>query len=204
MKHIYFVAKQCKQIYSIHQWRFSLYRNPQVPLFASGFFSSFLLCSQHVPFKSPMGSHQAPKMFPRFPMCSPSVFSILWIYTCHIYISKKSALDPNTRTKMVLQKLIPTQYNNGSLPPCFEPPPHHYHHHHHHHSSSKEAMHRISLGCPHYNFGFQIHVFYTKHKVYSFHSQKSTKKLTSNNMSPTCDDIHNITWSLFLPRDCLL
>jgi hypothetical protein len=34
------------------------------------------LCSQHVPFNFPMGSHQVPNMLPRFPMCSPSVFSI--------------------------------------------------------------------------------------------------------------------------------
>jgi hypothetical protein len=40
-----------------------------------GFFS-FFLCSQHVPFKFPMGSHQVLNMFPRFPMCSPRVFPI--------------------------------------------------------------------------------------------------------------------------------
>jgi hypothetical protein len=34
------------------------------------------LCSQHVPFKFPMGYHQVPNMFPIFPMCSPRVFPI--------------------------------------------------------------------------------------------------------------------------------
>ncbi len=28
------------------------------------------LCSQHAPFKFPVGSHQVPNMLPRFPMCS--------------------------------------------------------------------------------------------------------------------------------------
>ncbi len=37
-----------------------------------GFFS-FFLCSQHVPFKFPMGSHQVPNMFQ---MCSSRVFLI--------------------------------------------------------------------------------------------------------------------------------
>ncbi len=40
-----------------------------------GFFS-FFLCSQHVPFKFPLGSHKVLNMFPRFPMCSPRVFPI--------------------------------------------------------------------------------------------------------------------------------
>ncbi len=40
------------------------------------FFFSFFLCSQHVPFKFPMGSHQILNMFPKFPMCSPRVFPI--------------------------------------------------------------------------------------------------------------------------------
>ncbi len=31
-------------------------------------FFSFSLCSQHVPFKLPMGSYQVPNMFPRFPI----------------------------------------------------------------------------------------------------------------------------------------
>ncbi len=40
-------------------------------------FFSFFLCSQYVPFKFPMGSHQVPNMFSRFPMlCSPKVFPI--------------------------------------------------------------------------------------------------------------------------------
>ncbi len=34
------------------------------------------LCSQHVPFKFPVGSHQVPNILPRFPMCSTSVFPI--------------------------------------------------------------------------------------------------------------------------------
>jgi len=34
------------------------------------------LCSQHVPFKFPMGYHQVPNMLPRFPICSPRVFPI--------------------------------------------------------------------------------------------------------------------------------
>jgi hypothetical protein len=34
------------------------------------------LCSQYVPFKFPVGSHQVPNMLPRFPMCSPRVFPI--------------------------------------------------------------------------------------------------------------------------------
>jgi len=38
--------------------------------------TSFCLCSQNVPFKFPMGSHQVLNMFPRFPMCSWRVFSI--------------------------------------------------------------------------------------------------------------------------------
>jgi hypothetical protein len=37
---------------------------------------SFFHCSQHVPLKFSMGSHQVPSMFPRFPMCSPRVFQI--------------------------------------------------------------------------------------------------------------------------------
>jgi hypothetical protein len=37
------------------------------------------LCSQHVPFKFPMGSHQVPKMFPKFPMCSPRLFPIPYV-----------------------------------------------------------------------------------------------------------------------------
>jgi hypothetical protein len=41
-----------------------------------GWFFSFFFCSQHVPFKFPMGSHQVLNMFPRFPMCSPRVFLI--------------------------------------------------------------------------------------------------------------------------------
>jgi hypothetical protein len=49
-------------------------------------------------------------------------------------------------------------------------------------------MHRISLGCPHY-FGFQIHVFYQAQSVFISFTKKY-QKLTSNNMSPTCDDIH--------------
>ncbi len=39
-------------------------------------FVSFFLCSQHVPFKFSMGSHQVLNMFPEFSMCSPMVFSI--------------------------------------------------------------------------------------------------------------------------------
>ncbi len=39
-----------------------------------GGFFSFFLCSQHVPLKFSMDSHQVPDMFPRFPMCSPMVF----------------------------------------------------------------------------------------------------------------------------------
>jgi hypothetical protein len=34
----------------------------------------FSLCSQHVPFKFSMDSHQIPNMFPRFPMCSRRAF----------------------------------------------------------------------------------------------------------------------------------
>jgi hypothetical protein len=41
-----------------------------------GGFFSFFLCSQHVPLKFSMGSHQVPNMFLRFSMCSPRVFSI--------------------------------------------------------------------------------------------------------------------------------
>jgi len=37
---------------------------------------SFFLCSQPVSFKFPMGSHQVPHMFARFPMCSPRMFPI--------------------------------------------------------------------------------------------------------------------------------
>ncbi len=37
---------------------------------------SFFLCSQHVPCKFWMGSHQILNMFPGFPMCSPRVFPI--------------------------------------------------------------------------------------------------------------------------------
>jgi hypothetical protein len=36
----------------------------------------FFICSQPVPFKFPMGSHQVPNMFIRFPMCFPRVFPI--------------------------------------------------------------------------------------------------------------------------------
>ncbi len=34
------------------------------------------LCSQHVPCKFPVGSHQVSNMLPRFPMCFPRVFPI--------------------------------------------------------------------------------------------------------------------------------
>jgi hypothetical protein len=36
----------------------------------------FFLCSQHVPFKFPMGSRQVPTMFTRFSMCSSRVFPV--------------------------------------------------------------------------------------------------------------------------------
>jgi len=41
-----------------------------------GGFFSFFLCSQHVPFKFSMGSHQVSNMPPRFSMRFPSVFPI--------------------------------------------------------------------------------------------------------------------------------
>jgi hypothetical protein len=41
-----------------------------------GGFFSFFLCSQHVPFKFSMGSHQVLKMSLRFSMCSQRVFPI--------------------------------------------------------------------------------------------------------------------------------
>ncbi len=161
-----------KFIRFINEGLYCLYHNPQVPLFASGFFF-------HFSFVFPTCSLQIPKWVPiRLPICSlgsqcvPQGCSQYCGYiTCHTLV-KKSALDPNTRTKMILEKLIPTQHNNGSFPPCFEP------HHHHHHSSSKEAMHRIAL-----------HVLITlvsksmsstKHSVF-IHSQKY-QKLTSDNM----------------------
>jgi hypothetical protein len=39
-------------------------------------FFLFSLCSQHVPIKFSMGSHQVPSMFLGFPMCSPRVFPL--------------------------------------------------------------------------------------------------------------------------------
>ncbi len=39
-------------------------------------FHCFFLCSQHVPFKFPMGSHQVLNVFSKFPMCSSRVFPI--------------------------------------------------------------------------------------------------------------------------------
>jgi hypothetical protein len=39
-------------------------------------FEFWVGCSQHVPFKVLMCSHEVLNMFPRFPMCSPRVFSI--------------------------------------------------------------------------------------------------------------------------------
>jgi hypothetical protein len=42
----------------------------------SGGFLSFFLCSQHVPFKFPMDSHQVLNVFLMFPMCSSRVFPI--------------------------------------------------------------------------------------------------------------------------------
>jgi hypothetical protein len=68
---------------SCNQWEGSACTQSALILFSFKFwvggkedFFSFFLCSQHVPFKFPMGSHQVLNMFSRFPMCSPRTFPI--------------------------------------------------------------------------------------------------------------------------------
>jgi hypothetical protein len=58
--------------------RFSNIQNRLPPVWGAYLiiFFHFFLCSQHVPFKFPMDSHQVLNTFPRFPMCSPRVFRI--------------------------------------------------------------------------------------------------------------------------------
>jgi hypothetical protein len=52
---------------------------------------SFLICSQHVPFTFPMGSHQVLNIFHKFPMCSSRVFPIA-IHFNPIYFAQSPPL----------------------------------------------------------------------------------------------------------------